>query len=87
MKSSDYARGYYAGIRGRWPEHKPPFPPTPVLEEIFRKAVALRDEADTIQATFSPDDETGMRCAALVDEFDEAMEAVTKWLKEEPDEY
>lgn len=51
-----YARGYSATSR-RWPAHRPPTPPDPVVGRLVSALRALRDAVDTSLATFPPDDE------------------------------
>jgi hypothetical protein len=78
---NDYQRGYYAGSRGRWPEHVPPNPPHPLLNRLFSAAKELRNEADHICATISEDDDFAQKLAPRIDELDDAMIAVSKWLR------
>jgi hypothetical protein len=79
-----YARGYNAGRGDRWPAHKPPMPPEPIIQRLMAALRALRDEADGQCAMFDPDDEMVVALGPHIDEADAALEAVTTWLKEIP---
>lgn len=75
-----YSRGYYAGARGRWPEHRPPTPPDEVVAALMAALRELRDECDSALATLEPDDEFVRRLGPRVDAADEAMRRVSGWL-------
>lgn len=77
-----YARGYNAGAKKAWPEHKPPLPPDPLIAEMMKAAIALRDAVDGEMATFDEGDEMAERLYAKVDALDEAMRRLTLWLTE-----
>lgn len=80
--SPDYAKGWYAGIRGRWPEHKPPIPPEKVLAQLMNSATNMRNEADTLCAVFDENDKSLDKLRNAIDNFDAAMTALTRWLKQ-----
>lgn len=86
MKSSyerlAYARGYNAGVRGRWPEHRPPAPPHPLVRNVLAAAQGLRDEIDSLFATLCEDDEFNVRIDPHIAAFDESMVAIDRWLRE-----
>lgn len=74
-----YARGFQA--RGVWPAHKPPLPPPSLVRDLMRAVSILRDEADTICATFDPNDDLVLRLAPQIDAVDSAMSAISEWLQ------
>ena len=76
-----YYRGYAAGSRGRWPDHRPPLPPHDLIRRLMQAAQQLRDDCAAGCATFDPDDEFTRLLAPSIDAMDEAMAAVTEWLK------
>jgi hypothetical protein len=76
-----YQRGYYAGSYRRWPDHKPPAPPDPVVAELLAAMAALRDEVDRALAVLDPDDPWERDLGPKVDACDEAAKKVTTWLR------
>lgn len=76
-----YARGYAAGRRGAWPEHRPPQPPNEVIAKLMAAARKLRDAVDGELAALLPDDEWQRTLGEPVDAVDEALTAVSDWLK------
>lgn len=76
-----YARGYWKGSQGAWPNHRPPVPPDEIIGPIVRAAQSLRDAADRICATVSEDDEFAAEVSPHVDAFDEAMTRFGEWLR------
>lgn len=73
-----YGRGYSTGIKHRWPKHLPPEPPNEIIARLMETASALRNEVDAALATM---DEGWMpEWEKKVDDFDEAMVSVWKWL-------
>lgn len=76
-----YQRGYYAGSRGRWPEHKPPLPPDEVLSELIQTARTMRDAVDSWLAQFDEGDPVGDLIWPHIDNFDRANEKLNLWLK------
>ncbi len=75
-----------AGIRGRWPEHKPPLPPHGVLSVILASAGALRDVVSGFLGAIQPDikgDPTWEAFGRSINEFDDAMEQASSWLSEQ----
>lgn len=79
-----YMRGYNAGSRTAWPEHKPPAPPEAVIAELIETGRALRDRLDTLlsQGYFEEGSER-RSMDAEVEAFDKAMGNLSRWLKEE----
>ena len=75
-----YARG--VNSRDRWPAHKPPMPPEGVLRDLLKAAQELRDAADTLCATFDPQDEVVQRLSPGIDAVDWAMNVLTDWLRD-----
>lgn len=78
-----YARGFRAKSVKDWPAHKPPMPPPSMVRDIMQAANDLRDEADCLCATFTPDDEVVLRLGPKIDAVDWAMKAVSEWLQSE----
>lgn len=76
-----YARGYSAGAK--WPDHKPPYPPTEAVEDLMRACRRIRDGIDGELSKFGDDPEWEQRFGPLIDCCDSAMEAVTQWLRSE----
>ena len=76
-----YQRGYSAGCKGVWPEHKPPLPPDSLIRKIIEAMQKLRDCADSVCATLSEDDEFCVQFDPGIQAVDEAMIEVGKWLK------
>ena len=78
-----YARGYQRGGH-QWPAHRPPAPPQAEVAGLMRALKELRDECDSMCATLCDDDDFVVRLAPRIDAADQAMEAVSKWLKDAP---
>lgn len=76
-----YARGYNTGSRGRWPAHRPPTPPEPVVAAIVEAGRKLRDGVDSYLATIDPDDPLQETLGRGIDEWDAAMVGLDQWLK------
>ncbi|MCH8147384.1 MAG: hypothetical protein IH987_05225 [Planctomycetes bacterium] len=77
-----YSRGYNAGSRGSWPDHRPPAPPNELVALAMAAARELRDEADVQIATFCEDDPMTLAIGAKIDEFDRQMQKIGAWLLE-----
>lgn len=75
-----YARGYQCGVR--WPLHKPPSPPQPVVGELVDALRAIRDAVDGELAKFDPDDDLNKRLDPYITRADNALKAVGTWLTE-----
>lgn len=75
-----YQRGYAAGIRGRWPAHKPPEPPNEIVANLLLALREIRDHLDAELAEIG-DAEWEAAFGPIIDKADEAAEAVTEWLK------
>lgn len=76
-----YAKGYAAGSRGSWPAHKPPMPPTELVALMMTAARELRNSVDAQLCLFDKDDDIVLAIGPKVDVFDQAMIAVTDWLR------
>ena len=76
-----YQRGYAAGIRGRWPMHKPPEPPNEIVANLLLALREIRDHLDSELAAIG-DAEWEAAFGPIIDKADEAAEAVTEWLKQ-----
>lgn len=76
-----YSRGYWAGSRGAWPDHLPPAPPDDLIAELMAAAHKLRDAVDGELATLDKDDPWQTALGDGVDAVDEAMTAISSWLK------
>lgn len=84
MRSEDYRKGYSKGYNTgtrNWPEHKPPFPPEPVVRELMEALRELRDHADSSLAQFDENDEFVRSFDVPIERADEAMASVTRWLR------
>ncbi len=73
-----YGRGYTAGRKGFWPDHRPPTPPGYVTGALVRALRRLRDAVDSTLATFDPEDEIVTELGPLMDEATEALQKVTE---------
>ena len=79
-----YSKGYFAGSKGAWPDHRPPEPPHALFAGIMRAAQDLRDAIDAEISTFGEDDEVTRRIGPYIDAFDGQQEFLSGWLREEP---
>ena len=77
---AEYSRGYEHSKVGRWPLHKPPFPPEPVIAELMAALRALRDAIDGEVAKFEQDDPINQALSPFITRADKAQEAVSLWL-------
>lgn len=77
-----YSRGYIAGSRSRWPEHRPPLPPDPLIRRLMEAARTIRDGHDSLLATLGPGDEFEQQLVPGIDALDAAMRDVTEWLRQ-----
>lgn len=74
-----YARGYQAGIRGKWPMHLPSIPMADsVVRALLVAGSNLRQQADGLLATFDKGDCPELDAA--IDEFDDAVKAFNEKL-------
>lgn len=76
-----YARGYNRGAR--WPEHRPPSPPEPIVARLMEAATNLADAVDGELATLLEDDPWQQKLGDPMDELRAAMVEVTRWLKQQ----
>jgi len=74
-----YQRGYAAGIRGRWPVHRPPQPPNQVIASLLLALREIRDHLDSELATID-DAEWELAFSPIINKADAAAESVTEWL-------
>lgn len=79
-----YSRGYNAAATNKWSQHKPPFPPEPLVRSLMKAAMELRDAVDGQLAHFEPDDPLEAALGPKIQEVDEAFAAISKWLKQPP---
>lgn len=75
-----YQRGYQNGAE-RWPLHKPPVPPQPVIALLVTALRGLRDECDSALAVFDKDDPLEKAIGPRIAEADAALSAVSAWLR------
>ena len=73
-----YARGYQRGYR--WPDHKPPIPPHPIIGRLIQALIDLRDCADGQMAAFDEDDPMARKFDPYIEAADEALSDVRTWL-------
>ena len=81
-----YAKGYNAGVRDRWPAHRPPAPPDQRVAAMLHAARALRDALDVACATFVEDDEFVLTLDPPIAAFDAEMVKWTEWLRSQEDQ-
>ena len=80
-----YGKGYNAGVAGRWPEHKPPAPPREHASNVIKAATALRTVVSDFLGAVSTEiegDEVWESFRSAVRDFDDAMEDITRWLRD-----
>ena len=75
---AEYQRGYQHGAR--WPLHKPPFPPEPVIAELVSALRELRDAIDGQLSTFEPNDPMNAALSPYIERADKAQQAMALWL-------
>ena len=75
---NEYARGYQCGAR--WPLHKPPFPPEPIINELVQSLQALRDAIDGELAKFDENDPICKILDPYIECVDKAQESLSVWL-------
>lgn len=78
-----YAKGYIAGSRGRWPDHKPPLPPNEMAAELIATLKAMRNCLDGELAKLDKEDPWESLFGPLIDRADEALAKVNTWLRAE----
>lgn len=78
-----YTRGYRCGHK--WPEHKPPIPPDAVIASLFEALKNLRDECDAALAAFDQDDPLEKQLGPKIEDADDAMRVLGRWLLAEDD--
>lgn len=74
-----YGRGYAAGIRGRWPAHKPPLPPNEIIAGLLLALREIRDHLDGELAAID-DPEWEAAFGPIIEKADTAAELLTEWL-------
>lgn len=77
-----YAKGYGARAYNKWPLYALPHPPEPIVREMYEAARKLRDTADSICSTLSPDDEISMKLDPVIEAVDNARRNLRAWLVE-----
>ena len=77
-----YHRGYNAGSKGAWPDHKPPIPPHRIVGEMYSAARKLRDAGDDICSVLLDDDVVCVTLNPSIDAMDKASKKLSKWLRE-----
>lgn len=75
-----YSRGYQVGAE-RWPAHRPPTPPDPVVAELVNAMLEMRDTCDAFRSTLSDDDEFGLEMESVIDRADAALTSISRWLR------
>lgn len=80
-RQKSYCRGYNAGIAKKWPAHKPPLPPDPLIQSLVEAATEMRDAFDDYLSQLDPDDEIQQELGEPIDQFDNIMTAITTWLR------
>lgn len=75
-----YSRGYSAGIKCIWPEHRPPAPPEDLINGFYKAAMALRNAADNICASIDEEDEFAKELSPKIDNLDMEFKKLTLWL-------
>ena len=75
-----YSSGYNAGSRGRWPAHKPPYPPLLIVAEMMQVLREVRNGLDVELAALC-DEDYERRFGPLIDKADAIAEKVSKWLQ------
>lgn len=81
----EYTRGYNRGYqRQGWHEFRPPCPPDPIVGRMVKALQALNEGARGIVQVISDDDDFAVLLRPLIEEADESLIAMSKWLKEQP---
>ena len=80
-KRRAYSKGYNAGRRGSWPDHKPPMPPHGLTANLIASARALRDGVDGELAAFLDDEPLFEPMGPLIDALDDSLAAISTWLR------
>lgn len=83
-QSADEKKGYTRGYQSsadRWPLHRPPLPPDPIIRNLMDALQKLRDEYDTMCATFDANDEIVLKLNEPIARADAALSAVSTWLR------
>ena len=78
-----YSKGYNAGARGLWPEHRPPHPPHELIGRLMDSVLKLRDAVDGELATLDKDDPWQTILGDPMDIVDELLVEVGVWLTAE----
>ena len=76
-----YSKGYNAGSRGAWPDHRPPMPPDEVTSRIVEAALALRNAVDGEIACFLDDEPVVEAVGPRIDALDEALAGLGRWVR------
>lgn len=78
-----YQRGYIRARKALWPESGVPVPPDDVIAQLIAALRRLRDEYDSLCATFSPDDEVVIALDSAIQQADASLEVLHDWLIDE----
>ena len=76
----EYLRGYWAGLRHKWPEHRPPMPPKQIVAEALQAAIGVRDALDGLIASFEEGGEEEIKYGKYIESFDESMKKITAFV-------
>lgn len=77
----EYARGYNAAVKRKWPDHAIPELPQEQYQRVLNAAINIRDQADCFQATIDSEDEWAVILCRLVDDFDKQIELLNDWIQ------
>lgn len=77
-----YSRGYQVRA-AQWPAHKPPIPPDPIVGSLVKALCELVAACDGELGTFDPQDELVLRMQPVLEAADEALIAVSRWLRDD----
>lgn len=83
--SKAYAKGYQAGMKRSWPQHRAPLPPDKIREDIMKAANDLRDAADDICARLDESDDFVKELSPKIDALDKANRALVDWCVSPPE--
>ena len=77
-----YCRGYSAGSRKIWPDHRPIRPPDEIIGPLVEAALRLRDAVDNQLALFDPEDELQDTLGIPMDDLTLALARCGEWIRE-----
>ena len=85
MKTIEERRAYQRGYQcasTRWPMHKPPTPPEPIIARMMTVLKEVRDICDGFRATLDEDDLFGQELELAISKADDALISVSVWLRQ-----